>query len=153
MNYSRENPDRALIDAGYSINQTNTHATLKKFFLKSCHTKRFCLYKERKLNTSKTMENILRGLTYSYGRNVGWQDRTIRAIFGLICLGGTIYFYSTNFKVAAILGALFLAQLITVTSSRCVICFFLGRCTITGSEKSALRSRNIRFEDLKSLLN
>jgi Protein of unknown function (DUF2892) len=92
------------------------------------------------------MSNIWKGLTYSYHRNIGWQDRTIRTIFGLLSLAGAIYFLATNLPLAGTLGVLFLAQVVTVISSRCPICYFLKRCTITASEKKSLSRRGVSFE-------
>lgn len=93
------------------------------------------------------MNNILKGLTYSYHRNIGWQDRTIRTIFGLLSLAGAIFFYKSNPGVAAACAVLVFAQGITVLSSRCMICYFLGRCTITTSEKKSLDARGIPREN------
>jgi hypothetical protein len=92
------------------------------------------------------MSNISKGLTYSYNRNIGWQDRAIRTIFGLLSLAGSIYFYPANFTLSCILGALFLAQVVTVFSSRCPICYFMGVCTITASEKRSLTAKGLEYE-------
>ncbi|MFZ6014120.1 MAG: YgaP-like transmembrane domain [Bacteroidota bacterium] len=93
------------------------------------------------------MSNIWKGLTYSYNRNIGWQDRTIRTIFGLLSLAGAIYFYPDNFALSAALGGLFLAQVITVFSSRCMICYFLGQCTITNKERKSLSAKGVLYEE------
>lgn len=90
--------------------------------------------------------SILRGLTYSYNRNIGWQDRTIRTVFGLLALAGAIFYYRQKPVFATVLAALFLAQVVTVFSSRCMICYFLGRCTITVSERKSLNAKGIPYE-------
>jgi hypothetical protein len=92
------------------------------------------------------MSNISKGLTYSYNRNIGWQDRGIRTIFGLLSLAGAIYFYPANFTLSSGLGFLFLAQVVTVFSSRCPICYFMGVCTITACEKRSLTAKGIEYE-------
>jgi hypothetical protein len=95
------------------------------------------------------MSKILTGLTYSYNRNIGWQDRIIRTVFGILAGGGMIYFRYSNFAIAAILGGVFLAQVITVFSAKCMICYFIGTCTITSNEKKSLRDRGIPIETTK----
>jgi hypothetical protein len=86
------------------------------------------------------MNDLTKGLTYSYSRNIGWQDKAVRIFAGLSALTGSIYFYQSHFILAGALGILFLAQLATVVSSRCMICFFLDRCTIGRAEKRSLKS-------------
>jgi hypothetical protein len=93
-----------------------------------------------------TMSNILKGLTYSYHRNIGWQDRAMRTIFGLLAMAGAIYLYPENFTLSIVLGVLFLAQVVTVFSSRCPICYFMGVCTITASEKRSFTAKGIEYE-------
>jgi hypothetical protein len=92
------------------------------------------------------MNKILKALTYSYKRNIGWQDRAVRAIFGILSLAGVFYFYPLNITVSLALAALFLAQVVTVFSSRCPICYFMSVCTITTSEKRSLTARGLQFE-------
>jgi hypothetical protein len=92
------------------------------------------------------MSYFLKGLTYSYNRNIGWQDRTIRTILGVLAAGGALYYRDSNFAIAAILGGVFLAQVVTVLSAKCPICYFSGMCTIGKSEKNALTSKGIPFE-------
>ncbi len=93
------------------------------------------------------MSNILKGLTYSYSRNIGWQDRIIRTIFGFLSLAVAVYFYSDMFNLSIVLAGIFLAQLITVLSSRCMICYFLGQCTITSAEKESLSAKGVPYEE------
>lgn len=92
------------------------------------------------------MKKLIKGLTYSYNRNIGWQDRTIRTIVGITALIGAIYCYKTNFIYTLICGILAGAQFFTVLSTRCIICYFSGICTITNKEKQALESKGIPFE-------
>jgi hypothetical protein len=92
------------------------------------------------------MNNISKGITYSYKRNIGWQDRAIRTIFGLLSLAGAVYLYSANLTLSGVLAVLFLAQVVTVFSSRCPICYFMGVCTITATEKRSLTAKGIEYE-------
>jgi hypothetical protein len=93
------------------------------------------------------MSKILKGLTYSYNRNIGWQDRIIRTFVGILAIAGAIYFYPSNFAFFSILAGVVLAQIITVFSARCMICYFMDRCTITGAEKESLRAKGVLYED------
>lgn len=92
------------------------------------------------------MSKLLRGLTYSYNRNIGWLDRTIRTTVGIAALIGAIYFYKTNAVYTLVLGILAGAQFWTALSARCIICYFSGMCTIDYKEKQKLESKGIKFE-------
>jgi hypothetical protein len=50
------------------------------------------------------MNNLIKGITYSYNRNIGWQDRTIRTIVGIAATVGAIYFLSSNITYSILLG-------------------------------------------------
>jgi hypothetical protein len=93
------------------------------------------------------MPKILKGVTYAYQRNIGWQDRTVRAILGTMALIGAIHFYPQDVITSAVLALLFLAQVVTVLFSRCMICYFMGACTITASEKRALKAKGSGYEN------
>jgi hypothetical protein len=69
----------------------------------------------------KKTDKILAGVTCSYKRNIGWQDRVIRTIFGVLSLAGAIT--SILRTSPSILGVLFMAQVVIVFSSRCPICY------------------------------
>lgn len=92
------------------------------------------------------MNKMFRGITYAYHRNIGWQDRTVRTAFGLVSLAGAIYYYPERFGLATLFIVLFAAQVVTVLSSRCMICYFLGQCTITPSEKKSLEAKGVPYE-------
>lgn len=38
------------------------------------------------------MKKLIKGITFSYNRNIGWQDRVIRAIIGAGAAIGSVYF-------------------------------------------------------------
>lgn len=96
------------------------------------------------------MKNIIRGITYSYNRNIGWQDRTIRTIIGIGATIGTFYFLKSNSTYAILLGILAVAQFGTVLSARCIICYFAGQCTIDNKERKTLQAKGINYETQKS---
>lgn len=95
------------------------------------------------------MNKIMKGITYSYNRNIGWQDRTIRTIIGIGATIGAIYFFKSNSTYTILLGILAVAQFGTVLSARCIMCYFTGQCTIRNSEKRSLESKGITYENQK----
>ena len=92
------------------------------------------------------MNSFLKGITYSYNRNIGWQDRTIRTIVGILATIGAVYFFKNILLYAALLGVFAFAQLGTVLSARCIMCYFAGQCTIDASERKKLDSKGIIYE-------
>jgi hypothetical protein len=93
------------------------------------------------------MNNLLKGLTYSYGRNIGWQDRAIRSAIGIAAVVGTVYYYlNGDTLLAGMLCILFIAQLATVLTAKCMICFYTGTCTITPTEKRSMDKRGVPYE-------
>jgi hypothetical protein len=93
------------------------------------------------------MKKIFKGFSYAFFRNIGWQDRTIRTIVGISATIGAFYFAKTNSPIAIVLGVLAVAQFGTVLSARCIICYFLGQCTITVAEKKRLKSKGTAHEN------
>lgn len=94
------------------------------------------------------MKNFLRGLSYSFNRNIGAVDRTIRTIVGIAAIIGAIYFSSSNLRYTILLGVLAIAQFGTAFSARCIICFFTKQCTIPSKEKKKLTAKGIQYEQL-----
>jgi hypothetical protein len=92
------------------------------------------------------MSFFLKGITYSYNRNIGWQDRTIRTIVGVLSIIGAIYFFKENTLYASLFGVFAIAQLGTVLSARCIMCYFFGKCTIDANERQNLDSKGIFYE-------
>jgi hypothetical protein len=95
------------------------------------------------------MSNFIKGITYSYNRNIGWQDRTIRTIVGIGATIGAIYFFKSNITYGILLSILAIAQFGTVLSARCIICYFTGQCTINSKEKRNLEAKGINYETQK----
>lgn len=94
------------------------------------------------------MSNFLRGISYSFNRNIGTIDRTIRSIVGVLAVFGAIYFYSSNLLYMGLLGVLAIAQFGTVFSARCIICYFTKQCTIPNKEKRKLEAKGIKYEQI-----
>ncbi|NJM52621.1 MAG: DUF2892 domain-containing protein [Blastocatellia bacterium] len=95
------------------------------------------------------MNKLIKGISYSYNRNIGWQDRTIRTIVGILAVGGAIYFLRDNYLYSILLGILAVAQFGTVLSARCILCYFAGQCTIDSKEKRSLETKGISYETQK----
>ncbi|MFS4492191.1 DUF2892 domain-containing protein [Maribacter sp. 2308TA10-17] len=95
------------------------------------------------------MNKFIKGITYSYNRNIGWQDRTIRTVVGILATAGAIYFLKTNMTASVLLGIFAIAQFGTVLSARCIMCYFAGQCTIGKQEKNSLEAKAIPYENPK----
>lgn len=96
------------------------------------------------------MNRFMKGITYSYNRNIGWQDRTMRTIVGILAAIAAVYFFRTNLLASILLGVLAVAQFGTVLSARCILCYFTGRCTIGDKEKRSLEAKAIPYEHPKN---
>jgi len=96
------------------------------------------------------MNRIIQGFTYSFNRNIGWQDRTIRTVMGIGAMFGATYFAFTIVTISILLGIYAIAQFGTVFSARCIICFFIGACTIGKLEAQNLQSQGIPIEITRS---
>lgn len=92
------------------------------------------------------MDFFIKGITYSYNRNIGWQDRTIRTIVGLLAVVGMVYFFPINKLYSLLLGILAIAQFGTILSARCILCYFAGQCTIGAKEQQQLQQKGIPYE-------
>jgi hypothetical protein len=92
------------------------------------------------------MNLLIKGITYSYNRNIGWQDRTVRTIIGIGATIGAFYYLKSNLTYSIVLGVLAIAQFGTVLSARCIICYFAGQCTIDSKERKSLESKGIKIE-------
>ncbi|MEM6843093.1 MAG: DUF2892 domain-containing protein [Bacteroidota bacterium] len=93
------------------------------------------------------MNRLVKGITYSYNRNIGWQDRTIRTVVGILAVVGAIHFFKINLLASILFGVLAVAQFGTVLSARCILCYFAGKCTIDAKEKQSLQAKNIPYEN------
>lgn len=89
---------------------------------------------------------LLKGITYSFNRNIGWQDRTIRTVIGIIATIGAIYFAKLNLTYTLLLSVFSIAQFGTVLSAKCIVCNFAGQCTIGTKEKKTLKMKEIEYQ-------
>lgn len=94
------------------------------------------------------MNNFLRGISYSFNRNIGKTDRTIRTIVGTGAVLCAIYFSKSNLLYSSLLGVLAIAQFGTVFSARCILCYFTNQCTIPEKEKKQLEAKGIKYEQV-----
>ncbi|MEN0050897.1 MAG: DUF2892 domain-containing protein, partial [Bacteroidota bacterium] len=79
-------------------------------------------------------------------RNIGWQDRMIRTIVGVLAIIEAIYFFKTNLLYTILLGVFAIAQFGTVLSAKCILCYFAGQCTIGASERKKLDHQGIKYD-------
>jgi len=94
------------------------------------------------------MRKTIKGIIYSFNRNIGWQDRTFRTILGMVAVFGAIYFFKSNNNIYTILlSVLAIAQFGTVLSAKCIICYFTGQCTIGNNDKITLDSKGINYKN------
>lgn len=91
------------------------------------------------------MKRLLKGLTYSFNRNLGNRDRIIRALFAL---GGIAswYFGALTGTIGIIIAVFGLMILGTAISSRCTITYLAKKNTMSGIEKAKLDSKEIKYE-------
>ncbi|MFT3702151.1 MAG: DUF2892 domain-containing protein [Agriterribacter sp.] len=93
------------------------------------------------------MKKIIKGITFSYNRNMGWQDRLIRTIIAVVAAAGAFYLFTTHLVYSIMLAIAALALLATVFSARCMVCYFAGQCTIGNNEKRQLDNKGIKYEN------
>jgi hypothetical protein len=91
------------------------------------------------------MKRILKGLSYTFRRNLGWQDRVIRAIIAIGVLVSW-YFGVIAGTVGLILGILAIMILGTAAAARCSITYMADANTMTRSEKMKLDEKGINYE-------
>lgn len=92
------------------------------------------------------MNKFLQGISYSYNRNIGWQDRTIRITLGIATTVAAAYFAPQNFWYSVGFGVFAMAQFGTAFSARCILCYFAGQCTIGANERQKLDTKGIMYE-------
>jgi hypothetical protein len=92
------------------------------------------------------MQKLINGFTYSFNRNIGWLDRSVRSFMGILAIAGVLYFSTENLILMIVCLVFALAQAWTVFSARCIICFFAGICTIDSKERKKLKDKSISIE-------
>lgn len=92
------------------------------------------------------MNRFIKGMSYAFGRNLGWQDRLVRAALSLGVL--TAYFLGIiSGPVGIILAIIAGMLLVTAVIARCSICYIAGICTIKANERARLDDKGIPYED------
>ncbi|MEM8534876.1 MAG: DUF2892 domain-containing protein [Chloroflexota bacterium] len=92
------------------------------------------------------MKRLTTGMSYTFNRNLGWQDRLIRAVgsLGILTLYGFGIFSGPIGLILAILAGM---VLVTAVISRCSICYIAGVCTIGPKERMKLDNSGIKYEN------
>jgi hypothetical protein len=91
------------------------------------------------------MNRVLKGLSYTFKRNLGRQDRLIRAALGvLLCAPYLLKLATATAGIA--LGIAGLMIIGTALVARCSLCYMAGVCTIGTKEKEMLAQRGIQSE-------
>ncbi|MEL7002394.1 MAG: DUF2892 domain-containing protein [Bacteroidota bacterium] len=91
------------------------------------------------------MNKFFKGISYGFNRNLGVNDRIIRAALGIgILLIWSLGFISGAFGVTlVILGVMILA---TAIFARCGVTYWMNICTIPKQEKERLDAKGIKYE-------
>lgn len=92
------------------------------------------------------MKRLIKGMSYTFNRNLGWQDRLMRAVasLGILTLYGFGIFSGVTGLILAILAGM---VLVTAVVSRCSICYIAGVCTIGAKERIKLDNSGIKYEN------
>ena len=91
------------------------------------------------------MNRVLKGLSYTFSRNIGWQDRIVRAVIGAV-MPAAYLLGITHGVIGIILGTVGVMLLATAIVARCSICYMAGVCSIDAKERQALDKKGIRYE-------
>jgi hypothetical protein len=91
------------------------------------------------------MNRFFKGMSYTFNRNLGWQDRLIRFGFALLAISSW-YFGIITGIIGVILAVSGFMILGTATISRCSITYFMNANTMGEAEKSKLAEKGIQFE-------
>ena len=91
------------------------------------------------------MKRLVKGLSYSFHRNLGWKDRMIRTISALAALVAWTLGAITG-VLGVMLGILALMVLGTAVISRCSITYMIQANTMSAGEKAELDTRGIKYE-------
>ena len=91
------------------------------------------------------MNRFIKGLSYSFQRNIGGMDRTIRTVIAVtVLLAWSLGIIQGTF--AFTLSILVVMILATAVTSRCGVTYWLNANTMTEAEKRKLDEKNISYE-------
>ena len=95
------------------------------------------------------MKRFIKGMSYTFHRNLGWQDRLIRLLFAAVAIGSWYFgvVAGTIGLVLAITGFMILG---TAALSRCSVTYFMKANTMGANEKARLDAKGIKYEQSKN---
>lgn len=91
------------------------------------------------------MNRLITGITYQFSRNLGWQDRLIRAIGGIAVLAAYQLGWISG-TLGIVLSVFALMIIATAVVARCGVCYIGGACTIGSNERATLDAKGIKYE-------
>ena len=91
------------------------------------------------------MNRFLKGLSYTFKRNIGWKDKVIRTVIaiGILAAWG---FGNITGVIGTALGIFALMLLGTVATSRCGVTYWLDANTMSDKEKQKLDEKQVGYE-------
>ncbi len=91
------------------------------------------------------MNRFIKGLSYTFNRNLGKMDRIIRTIIAVIVISSW-YFGFVSGIIGTTLAILALMILGTVATSRCGVTYWLDANTMSQKEKKEFDKKGISYE-------
>ncbi|WP_420458859.1 YgaP family membrane protein [Neolewinella sp.] len=91
------------------------------------------------------MNRFIKGLSYTFGRNLGTTDRIVRAVIAVAVLVSW-YFGAISGIVGTVLGIVALMILGTAAVARCSMCYWADVSTVTEREAAAYEASGTRYE-------
>ena len=91
------------------------------------------------------MNRFLKGLSYTFNRNLGRTDRMIRLVLALAVLA-TWYGGIISGLLGTILGVLAIMILATAAVARCGVTYWMDANTMSENEKKRLDAKGIKYE-------
>jgi len=91
------------------------------------------------------MNRFIKGLFYTFNRNLGKKDRIIRAITAVIVISSWYFGYVSGIVGTAMV-ILALMILGTVVTSRCGVTYWIDANTMSQEEKKEFDKKGISYE-------
>ncbi|MBV6645237.1 MAG: DUF2892 domain-containing protein [Cyclobacteriaceae bacterium] len=91
------------------------------------------------------MNRFVKGLSYTFDRNLGFEDRVIRVVLAVAVLVSW-FFGVIDGVVGTVLGVLAIMILGTAASARCGVTYWMNANTMGKTEKKRLDDKNISYE-------
>ena len=91
------------------------------------------------------MNRLMKGMSYTFNRNLGRKDRIIRTLFALIAISSWYFGWiaGTIGIILAIAGIMILG---TAAISKCGVTYFLNANTMSSEEKTKLDAKGVKYE-------